>query len=102
MARRKPGTDMNFRRSLPEIRCLSQGLPHATRCALLLAPVLSRLRFRSIIDSMGLPLAPDPATLRPLLRRDPVGALYMLADLEAPWFDECHWLVETEDGASAV
>jgi hypothetical protein len=26
--RRKPGTDMNFRRSLPEIRCLSQGLPH--------------------------------------------------------------------------
>ena len=25
---RKPRTDMNFRRSLPEIRCLSQGLPH--------------------------------------------------------------------------
>ena len=29
MTRRKPGTDMNFRRSLPEIRCLSQGLPTA-------------------------------------------------------------------------
>ena len=29
MIRRKPGTDMNFRRTLPEIRCLSQGLPTA-------------------------------------------------------------------------
>jgi ribosomal protein S18 acetylase RimI-like enzyme len=51
---------------------------------------------------MTLPPAPDPATLRPLLRRDPVGALYMMADLEPPWFDQCRWLVETEDGASAV
>ena len=25
--RRKPGTDTNFRRSLPEFGCLSQGLP---------------------------------------------------------------------------
>ena len=51
---------------------------------------------------MGLPPAPDPGSLRALLRRDPVGALYMLADLEPPWFDQCRWLVETEDGASAV
>jgi ribosomal protein S18 acetylase RimI-like enzyme len=58
--------------------------------------------FRFIIDSMTLPPAPDPASLRALLRRDPVGSLYMLADLEPPWFDQCRWLVETEDGASAV
>jgi hypothetical protein len=51
---------------------------------------------------MSLPPAPDPATLRPLLRRDPVSALYMLADLEPPWFDQCRWLIEAEDGASAV
>jgi ribosomal protein S18 acetylase RimI-like enzyme len=51
---------------------------------------------------MTLPPAPDPATLRPLLRRDPVGALYMMADLEPPWFDQCRWLVEAEDDASAV
>jgi GNAT superfamily N-acetyltransferase len=51
---------------------------------------------------MTLPPAPDPATLRPLLLRDPVGALYMMADLEPPWFHQCRWLVETEDGASAV
>jgi ribosomal protein S18 acetylase RimI-like enzyme len=55
-----------------------------------------------MIDSMPLPLAPDPATLRALLRRDPVGALYMMADLEPPWFRQCRWLIETEDGASAV
>src|ERR1035441_7484966 len=30
--RRKPGTDLNFRRLLPEIRCLSQGLPRGIRC----------------------------------------------------------------------
>src|ERR1022692_3034935 len=59
-------------------------------------------RFRSIIDSMGLSPAPDPGSLRAWLRRDPVGALYMMADLEPPWFDQCRWLVETEDGASAV
>ena len=47
---------------------------------------------------MGLP----PAPLRALLRRDPVGALYMMADLEPPWFDQCRWLVEAEDDASAV
>ncbi len=51
---------------------------------------------------MTLPPAPDPATLRPLLRRDPVGALYMMADLEPPWFHQCRWLVETEHGDSAV
>src|ERR1019366_9452367 len=59
-------------------------------------------RIRSIIDSMTLPPAPDPATLRPLLRRDPVGALYLMADLEPPWFDQCRWLVEAGDGVSAV
>jgi hypothetical protein len=36
--RRKPGTDMNFLRSLQEIRCLSQGLPHGIRSPLLLSP----------------------------------------------------------------
>ena len=51
---------------------------------------------------MVLPPGPDPATLRALLRRDPVGALYQMADLEPPWFDQCRWLVETEDGASAI
>ena len=51
---------------------------------------------------MGFPPAPDPATLRALLRRDPVGALYMLADLEPPWFHQCRWLVETDNGAAAV
>ena len=30
---RKPGTDTDFRRRLPEIGCLSQGLPHGIRCA---------------------------------------------------------------------
>jgi hypothetical protein len=29
--RRKPGTDTNFRRSLPEIGCLSQGLSKAAK-----------------------------------------------------------------------
>jgi hypothetical protein len=29
---------MNFLRSLQEIRCLSQGLPHGMRCPLLLPP----------------------------------------------------------------
>jgi hypothetical protein len=29
LMRRKPGTDTNFRRRLPEIGCLSQGLPKA-------------------------------------------------------------------------
>src|ERR1019366_501977 len=28
-----PGLTANFRRSLPEIGCLSQGLPHGKRCA---------------------------------------------------------------------
>ena len=51
---------------------------------------------------MELPDAPDPGSLRALLRRDPVGALYLLADLEPPWFAQCRWLIEAEDGASAV
>src|ERR1022692_1509389 len=51
---------------------------------------------------MGPPDAPDPGGLRALLRRDPVGALYLLADLEPPWFAQCRWLIEAEDGASAV
>jgi ribosomal protein S18 acetylase RimI-like enzyme len=51
---------------------------------------------------MSLPDAPDRGPLRVLLRRDPVGALYMLADLEPPWFDQCRWLVEGENGAAAV
>src|ERR1017187_1837520 len=36
--RRQPGTDMNFRRSLPEIRCLSQGLPRGMRSRVRRAP----------------------------------------------------------------
>jgi ribosomal protein S18 acetylase RimI-like enzyme len=51
---------------------------------------------------MTLPPASDPATLRLFLRRDPVGALYMLADPEPPWFQQCRWIVEAEDDASAV
>src|ERR1035441_4965024 len=30
--RRNPGTDTDFRRSLPEFGCLSQGLPNGTGC----------------------------------------------------------------------
>ena len=51
---------------------------------------------------MRLPDTPDRDSLRALLRRDPVGALYMLADLEPPWFDQCRWLVEAHPGAAAV
>jgi hypothetical protein len=36
--RRKPGTDTDFRRSLPEIGCLFQGLPHAHTLRLPLPP----------------------------------------------------------------
>jgi ribosomal protein S18 acetylase RimI-like enzyme len=31
-----------------------------------------------------------------------VGALYMIADLEPPWFYQCRWLVEAGDDTSAV
>ena len=65
-------------------------------------PSVARTKFRSIIDSMGLPDAPDPGSLRALLRRDPVGALYMMADLEPPWFDQCRWLIEAQEDAAAV
>src|ERR1035441_2849318 len=41
--RRKPGTDMSFRRSLPETRCLSQGLPLVYARALVVPPKRSRL-----------------------------------------------------------
>src|ERR1035437_2678036 len=34
----KPGTDMNFRRSLPEIRCLSQGLPRGISSPFVVSP----------------------------------------------------------------
>src|ERR1039457_5902541 len=36
--RRKPGTDTNFRRSLPEFGCLSQGLPNGTGCPFVVSP----------------------------------------------------------------
>jgi hypothetical protein len=36
--RRKPGTDTNFRRSLPEFGCLSQGLPNGTGCLFVVSP----------------------------------------------------------------
>jgi hypothetical protein len=36
--RRKPGTDMNSRRTLPEIRCLSQGLPRGMRSPFAASP----------------------------------------------------------------
>src|ERR1019366_9516113 len=36
--RRKPGTDTNFRRSLPEFGCLSQGLPNGTGCTFVVSP----------------------------------------------------------------
>jgi hypothetical protein len=35
---RKPGTDTIFRRSLPEIGCLSQGLPRGIRYRFVLPP----------------------------------------------------------------
>src|ERR1035438_781097 len=38
--RRKPGTDMNFWRSLPEIRCLSQGLPTGYALTFVVSPRL--------------------------------------------------------------
>lgn len=44
----------------------------------------------------------DRDTLRAMLRRDPAGAFYMLADLEPPWFDQCRWLTESGDGGAAV
>src|ERR1039457_7591634 len=36
--RRKPGTDTNFRRSLPKFGCLSQGLPNGTGCPFVVSP----------------------------------------------------------------
>src|ERR1017187_8135754 len=36
--RREPGTDTNFRRSLPEFGCLSQGLPNGTGCPFVVSP----------------------------------------------------------------
>src|ERR1035441_8836182 len=36
--RRKPGTDTNFRRSLPEFGCLSQGLPNGTGRPFVVSP----------------------------------------------------------------
>jgi hypothetical protein len=36
--RRKPGTDTNFLRSLPEFGCLSQGLPNGTGCPFVVSP----------------------------------------------------------------
>src|ERR1019366_4040833 len=36
--RRKPGTDTNFRRILPEFGCLYQGLPNGTGCPFVVSP----------------------------------------------------------------
>jgi putative selenium metabolism protein SsnA len=52
-----PGQTPNFRRSLPEIGCLSQGLPRGTRSPLVVPPM--RL-------STGLPPADFPAILKKL------------------------------------
>ena len=41
--RRKPGTDMNSRRRLPEIRCLSQGLPRGICSRVSRAPMSSKV-----------------------------------------------------------
>jgi predicted GNAT family acetyltransferase len=40
--------------------------------------------------------------LRDVWRDDVAGALYMAADLEAPFFDQCRWLVDRDDRPSAV
>jgi len=45
----------------------------------------------------------DRTLLREALRRDAAGTLYMAADLESPFFEQCRWLVELEDArATAV
>src|ERR1035441_6860421 len=45
---RKPGTDMSFRRSLPETRCLSQGLPPGYARAFVRSPKRSTAPFTGV------------------------------------------------------
>src|ERR1019366_7219480 len=47
--RRKPGTDTNFRRSLPEFGCLSQGLPNGTGCLFVVSPKRLSTRDRTAL-----------------------------------------------------
>ncbi len=45
----------------------------------------------------------DREALRALLRRDPVGAAYLLGDLRAPVFEQCRWFgAFAPDGLKAV
>src|ERR1035438_4257348 len=51
--RRKPGTDTNFRRSLPEFGCLSQGLPNGTGCPFVVSPKRLSTRKRVTVSGLG-------------------------------------------------
>ena len=54
------------------------------------------------MDSMEIIETSDRALLREALRRDAAGTLYMTADLESPFFEQCRWLVELEDARAAA
>lgn len=57
--------------------------------------------FRSTIGGMEIAETRDRTLLRDALRRNTPRTLYMAADLEEPFFDQCRWLVEIR-GASAT
>src|ERR1017187_2051678 len=63
--RRKPGTDTNFRRSLPKFGCLSQGLPNGTGCPFVVSP--KRLSTRQ--SSLPPAFQPAPGRARKRVHR---------------------------------
>src|ERR1035438_1790210 len=76
--RRKPGTDMNFRRLLPEIRCLSQGLPRGIRCPFVVSPR------RPHLASNARACLPRTARMRMFASRTSISGFLLAALLPEP------------------